>query len=301
MPSANPIILLVEEQPAAIDTLSGYLEDTAYNLISATDGHSAWEMLLADPVHYDAVILDHRVCGPDGMPVFEKMQCHQVLQGVPAILQTEPADQSRLARVASNGVLSWLAKPFDRAQLLGALAMALRNRVCYRSYPGEPGRIGDTPDLQHEATFTFKTMHSARELATLLANTCPEPQRVVVGLAELLLNAVEHGNLGISFAEKSRLRREERWEEEVAARLADQANTAKDVWVEYVREPNRVRILIRDQGDGFDWRSHLEMDPAQATGLHGRGIAIARLMSFDNIEYRGSGNEVEVVVDTSVP
>jgi CheY-like chemotaxis protein len=299
MPSVSPTILLVDEQPVGIDTLLAYLEDTAYTLITAADGQAAWEMLEADPDCYDAVILDHRVSGPGGPPVFEKMQAHRRLQEVPAILLIESAGQLRQAEVASNATPSYLEKPFDRAQLLCVLTMALRNRVCYRSSQGGRDHIGDTLGLQHEATFTFQSIHSARDLAALLANTCPEPQRVVVGLAELLLNAVEHGNLGISFDEKSRLRRENRWDEEVAIRLADPANAAKEVWVEYVREPDRIRILIRDQGDGFDWRRHLAMDPAQSTGLHGRGIAIARMMSFDHIEYRGRGNEVEVVVDTS--
>ena len=298
MPSVNPNIMLVDEPPADTDSLSIFLEDSPYSLVKAADGQSAWEMLVADPGQYDAVILDSRTTGFDGMPVFEKMLGHPVLQDMPAILQTESAASCDRLESVSKGALNLLARPFGRTELLGTLAMALKNRVFYRS--NRPGRddSGDTFDLGHEATFTFKTIYSARDLAALLANTCPEPQRVVVGLAELLLNAVEHGNLGIKFEEKGRLRRENRWEEEVAARLADPANADREVWVEYVREPNRIRILIRDQGEGFDWRRHLAADPAQAMGLHGRGIAIARMMSFDSIEYRGCGNEVEVVVNT---
>jgi len=298
MRPVNPKIMLVEEQAAGVDSLSTYLEDSVYTLVTTGDGQSAWEMLVADPGHYDAVILDHGITGHDGMPVFEKMQGHPVLRGMPAILQTESAVSPGRFDARSNAAMSRLAKPFDRAQLLGTLAKVLKNRVFYRSCLDGSDCTSDTLDLEHEATFTFKTTHSARDLAALLANTCPEPQRVVVGLAELLLNAVEHGNLGISFEEKGRLRRENRWEEEVAARLADPVNATREVWVEYAREPGRIRILIRDQGDGFDWRSHLASDPAQATGLHGRGIAIARMMSFDSVEYRGRGNEVEVVVDT---
>ena len=156
----------------------------------------------------------------------------------------------------------------------------------------------DRLDLMHKAVFTFKTPAAARELAALLASICPEPQRVVVGLAELLLNAVEHGNLRISHEEKSRLRRRDCWDEEVTARLAHPAYADREVWVEFAREPSCIRVRIRDQGDGFDWHSHLERDLAQVTGLHGRGIAIARLVSFDTIEFRGKGNEVEVTVDT---
>lgn len=298
MSSVNPNIMLVDEPPAGTDSLSTYLKDSPYSVVMAADGQLAWEMLVADPDHYDAVILDYRAAGLDGVPVFEKMAGHPVLQGMPAILQTESAASWDRIESVSNGSLSCLARPFGRAELLGTLAMALKNRMFYRSNRGVRDEGGGTPDLGHEATFTFRTLHSARDLAALLADTCPEPQRAVVGLAELLLNAVEHGNLGIDFEEKGRLRRENRWEQEIAARLADPANADREVWVEYVREPNCIRILIRDQGEGFDWRRHLAMDPAQATGLHGRGIAIARMMSFDSVEYRGNGNEVEVVVNT---
>jgi anti-sigma regulatory factor (Ser/Thr protein kinase) len=155
----------------------------------------------------------------------------------------------------------------------------------------------DGLDLMRKAVFTYKTPDAARELAALLAGHCPEPRRVVVGLAELLLNAVEHGNLRISHEEKTRLRTLDRWEEEVTARLAHPTYADRAVWVEFTREPSRIRVRIRDQGNGFDWRSHLERDPAQVTGLHGRGIAIARLVSFDTIEFLGKGNEVEVTVD----
>jgi hypothetical protein len=38
------------------------------------------------------------------------------------------------------------------------------------------------------------------------------------------------------------------------------------------------------------------MDPARAFDSHGRGIAMSRMISFDEVLYHGSGNEVEVSV-----
>lgn len=55
-----------------------------------------------------------------------------------------------------------------------------------------------------EGRFRFQTLEDARVLATHLARTCPEPERAVQGLQELMVNAVEHGNLGICYAEKGR-------------------------------------------------------------------------------------------------
>lgn len=298
MNTATSTIMLVDERPAGMEALSACLDAAEHTLVTVADGLAAWEMLLADPCRFDLVILDQATPGLDGVRLFKKMQGHPVLHGVPAILQTDSTGRARVHDEGLSAVLSCVVKPYEQAELARCLATALQSRVCYRSSLEGPEYRGDALGSAREATFTFKTIHSARALAALLANTCPEPQRVVVGLAELLLNAVEHGNLRISYDEKTRLRRENRWEEEVAARLADPANADKEVWVEYAREPDRIRVLIRDQGDGFDWRSYLAMDPANAIGLHGRGIAIARMMSFDSIAYRGKGNEVEVTVDT---
>src|SRR5258708_3286346 len=56
-----------------------------------------------------------------------------------------------------------------------------------------------------DTSYQIRTLHEASELAHLLAAAHPDPDRVVVGLTELLVNAVEHGNLGITYREKADL------------------------------------------------------------------------------------------------
>ncbi|HLD95062.1 MAG TPA: response regulator, partial [Alphaproteobacteria bacterium] len=51
-------------------------------------------------------------------------------------------------------------------------------------------------------------------------------------------------------------------------------------------------IRIKDQGNGFDWKKYLELSPERATDPHGRGIAMAKTLSFSRLEYQGCGNEV---------
>jgi hypothetical protein len=55
--------------------------------------------------------------------------------------------------------------------------------------------------LQH-AVFSFSTLEEAEDLALLLADLSMNPGRTATGYSELLINAVEHGNLGISYAKK---------------------------------------------------------------------------------------------------
>jgi hypothetical protein len=45
--------------------------------------------------------------------------------------------------------------------------------------------------------FHFQTLQEANLLANSFAHACPKPEKVILGLSELFINAVEHGNLGI--------------------------------------------------------------------------------------------------------
>lgn len=49
---------------------------------------------------------------------------------------------------------------------------------------------------------------------------------------------------------------------------------------------------MTDEGNGFDWNKYLEMSPDRAFDMHGRGIAMARMLSFDDLQYQGKGNVV---------
>ncbi|CAG0995009.1 partial serine/threonine-protein kinase RsbW, partial [Rhodocyclaceae bacterium] len=110
---------------------------------------------------------------------------------------------------------------------------------------------------------------------------------------------VEHGNLGISYAEKSRLKREDGWEAEVKRRLGLPEYASRVARVHMAKTAEGLAFTIRDEGAGFDWQRYLDFDPERAFDPNGRGIAMARMMSFSRIEYHDNGNEVMAVVATT--
>ena len=297
MHDAQPTILIVDDEPFNVDILLEYLEDTGYNLETAQDGQSAWVLLEENPGEFDVVILDRMMPGLNGIEVLQRIKQHPVLQSVPVILQTALAAKEEILEGLQAGAYYYLTKPFDEDMLLSVLTTAVDDRRRYLSALEDSDVASRTFGLMREASFSFRTLASARDIATVLANAFPDPRRVVIGLSELLVNAVEHGNLGITYDEKSRLREEERWEQEVERRLADPAYAGREVTVRYLRQPDEIRVLISDEGKGFDWKKYVEMDPARAFDTHGRGIAMSRMISFDGIEYHGCGNEVEVRVN----
>jgi hypothetical protein len=107
---------------------------------------------------------------------------------------------------------------------------------------------------------------------------------------------VEHGNLELTFADKTRLMQERRLLAEVQERLERPEYRDRTAVATLLREPGGLTLTVEDEGPGFDWLPYLELAPDRAFHTHGRGIAMARALSFDEIAYAGRGNRVSAKV-----
>ena len=290
--------MIVDDEPFNVEILLEYLEDSGYELDTAEDGQAAREKLEAAPDYYDVIILDRMMPRMNGLEVLARIKQHPVMQSIPVILQTVLAAQDEILEGIQAGAWYYLTKPFDEELLTSVFGTAVEDRQRYRRLQEESNVAGRTFGLMCEGRFRFQTLEAARDLATVLANACPEPGKAIIGISELLINAVEHGNLNITYEEKSRLRDENRWDEEIAKRLSEPEYARRYVEVHYRRDPAGVEVVITDEGEGFDWQKYMDMDADRAFDTHGRGIAMSRMISFDSIEYRGKGNEVVVRVDS---
>lgn len=149
--------------------------------------------------------------------------------------------------------------------------------------------------------FKIRTVEQALTLARFTATMFRDPARLEPGLYALLLNAVEHGCLGIGYELKSKLLAENTWQAEILRRQHLPDNRQKSVEIVIARRPEGVFIVITDPGSGFDWKSWTSIDPARAHATHGRGIARARGVSFDSLAYNAAGNQVALHVRDVAP
>jgi two-component system, cell cycle response regulator len=140
--------------------------------------------------------------------------------------------------------------------------------------------------------FRVQTLQQAEALTTMLSLACPEPAAVALGLSEILVNAIEHGNLNITFEEKSSLLEQGTWDHEIQNRLLHEDNKDKFVKVNFHRYDDRIIFIVEDQGQGFNWKEYLTSDPAFSSAKHGRGISIASAMGFSSMKYNKKGNKV---------
>ena len=101
----------------------------------------------------------------------------------------------------------------------------------------------------------------------------------------------------ISYEEKTKLQETDQWEDEIVRRQISPEHVHKFVEVTFERHPDRIQLTVTDQGLGFDWSDYQEIKPERLLESHGRGIPMAKALSFDHLEYVGSGNQVFCVVN----
>lgn len=289
-------ILVVEDEPINRETLTENLGLEGYEVLAVSTGEAAWSLVSADPGRFDVILLDRMMPDIDGIEVLRRLKAHPELVHTPVIMQTAMTADRDVSEGLRAGAYYYLTKPFSAETLLAIVAAAVADCREYRELRNEAGRDARNFSSLKSACFTFRTPEQARSLATLLANAAPDPGKVVIGLSELMLNAIEHGNLGISYDEKGRLIEAGTLEDEISRRLDLPGYGERHAEVLVERRDDLVSFLISDQGLGFDWRRYLEMSPDRAFDTHGRGIALSRLLSFDRVEYRGCGNQVQAFV-----
>lgn len=189
------------------------------------------------------------------------------------------------------GVFYYLAKPVNEDVLKSVLLAATREAKQNRDLNTELTRHQSSFGLIDTCKFRFRTLEHAESLAAFMAHCFPEPQRTLPGLAELLLNAIEHGTYDIGYERKTDLIESGTLRAEIQRRQG--LPEYQDRWIEAIvtHKDNGIYAIITDQGNGFNWKRYLTIEPARAKDNHGRGIAQANALSFDKLTFNDKGNQ----------
>ncbi|MBK7899931.1 MAG: response regulator [Azonexus sp.] len=294
-------VLVVDDEEMNLFIIEEFLAEEGLDLELFPDPVAAWDALLHTQQPFDLVVLDRMMPKLDGMEFLRRLKAEERLVDIPVIMQTAASTPQQIREGLDAGAYYYLTKPYEPEALVQIVRSALddlrtRARVLQEVGDGSPGE-GVALGVEER----FSTLEDVSRLVPLLAALCPQPETVAPGLADLLVNAVEHGNLGVTYKEKALLKWEGQWEAEITRRLALPQFCARFATVRCERFPDRITFTIIDQGEGFDWKKFLDFDPERAFDPNGRGIAMAKMMSFGNIEYRGRGNEVVATVFLGPP
>jgi DNA-binding response OmpR family regulator len=290
-------VLLVEDDEIISLLIEDALTEVGHQVVTQKDGQAAWDQLQSGDSAFDVILTDRNMPRMDGMALLRKLKSASHLRDIPVIMETAETSAESIQEGIDQGAHYYLTKPFKPEVLVAIVNAAIEQYRDHRQLK-ETARRAERPfACLHHGSFRFASLEEGRMLANFFAQAAPDPEKRVIGLQELLINAVEHGNLGLSYQDKTELLMEGRWQEEVERRLGLPAYRERFVEVLFERIPQAIRFTIRDQGEGFDWRKYLDFDPARIFDPHGRGIAMARIMSFSALEYQGNGNTVLATIE----
>ena len=303
MRNEQPRILIVDDDPLNLDVLIECLKDEPYELVQAQDGTQALQCVRQDTQGFDAMILDRMMPGLTGLDVMRELKADESSKWMPVVMETSAASPKEICEGMESGVFFYLTKPFDQQVLIRIVNAAVEEGRKWRAISHNLNVQAKTLGCLQHGRFRIQTMDEAYDLALLIAQACPNPEKVAFGLNELIMNGVEHGNLQIGYDEKTTLQATDQWEHEISRRQLLPEYAERFVEILYERLANQIQITVIDQGEGFDWRDFEGMNPERLLESHGRGIAMAKGLSFDHLEYHGNGNHVvcHVSLDSKIP
>jgi serine/threonine-protein kinase RsbW len=182
----------------------------------------------------------------------------------------ESCDQQSSLRLHSLGVHGVLLPPFERINLAREIALVLPNVPNFKRHPDLMRRSSVRMDFLIPSDLAY-VIGVNYQISNLLKEFefPPQDTRVNIPLAcdEAITNAIVHGN---------------------------RSNPEKKVSIQVYVSPNRFRIRVRDEGDGFDVAG--VADPTRGEALlrpGGRGVYLMRNI-MDSVDFKDGGRVVEL-------
>jgi len=290
-------ILVVDDEPNILNVIKEFLSTDTCSVETETDALRAWEQLNSPGNSFDIIVLDRIIPGDfDGLELLHRIKAAGHLRNIPVIMQTGASSPEQIAEGIEAGVYYYLTKPYTMRTLECIVRAITADLELRREVAAQADKFSKSLKQFTFGELRFATLDEVNSVAGILAAMCPDPDTASQGLVELLLNAVEHGNLGITYDEKKQLMFKDAWEDEVNLRLASPQYKDRTAKVSFVRNADSLEFIIADQGSGFDWTGYLNPDPERSFDPNGRGIAMARLYSFASLEYQGVGNIVKATI-----
>ncbi|WP_281420430.1 response regulator transcription factor [Leuconostoc miyukkimchii] len=115
-------ILVVDDEPAISTLLKYSLEQNGYQVIVATDGKSAYDLISEQS--FDAVLLDLMLPIMDGMTVLKNVRQDKIT--TPVLLVTAKGDEFDRVFGLELGADDYITKPFSPREVVARLKAVLR-------------------------------------------------------------------------------------------------------------------------------------------------------------------------------
>ena len=241
-------------------------------------------------------ILDYSSSGIDCEKIIETIHADSWLHYGGIIAVCENRDEvKKMEMVKDNNIIAVLTVS-DFEHNFGRLLKILYQNQRFLFTRGmqdiiggqEEGRFvcnNDPMDIRFYTNFLVNYLYNTNRISL------EDRDGLQMTLMELLTNAVEHGNLDISYEEKTQwLMNGGDIMELLKKKAEDPKYKDRKIRISYAIHEKASAFRIEDDGDGFDWKAMLEKKSRESE-THGRGISISR-QYVKKLAYNEKGNQV---------
>ena len=181
-------ILLIEDEPGLILTLTDRLESEGYAVVSAADGLSGLELARSD--NFDAIILDVMLPKKNGYDVARDLRQSGI--ATPILMLTAKGETIDKVIGLKLGADDYLTKPFEVIELLARLEALIRRSVPHTNghQVADAFRFGDATVDFKRAEVTFRESQIALSAMEFKLLQYLIENRGVVHSRDALLDAV---------------------------------------------------------------------------------------------------------------
>jgi anti-sigma regulatory factor (Ser/Thr protein kinase)/CheY-like chemotaxis protein len=292
----KPLVLLVEDDPFYLTALTLALENHGFMVVIARDGLEAKIIYnkLGDGIHAVLASIKMTMIDVEQFALFNGKE-----HNIPFVVHSDKSDHDLAVKISGLGVSTFIITKSNIRPVIRVMKSTLLRKE--RQIPQDI----NCPLYPDAGSLTIRTALDDLSFAqswmrNLLRDMLSREHlnSFATHAGELLLNAYEHGNLGMTFEKKTELIESGKYEEE----LKEKEKWCKlNIFLKFALLGDKPTLSIRDEGCGFDFKKHLSMsEDDMARNLlkpNGRGIFLA-FKYFESIKYVGSGNEVVVVGKT---
>ena len=119
-------VLIIDDDPHIVDSVSQYLELEGYVAFSALSGPEGLEIALQEQPNI--IVLDIMMPEMDGFQVMERLKGSEKLRQIPVIMLTAKGSDNDVMLGWRSGVANYITKPFDLEELVHAMQLVLASQ-----------------------------------------------------------------------------------------------------------------------------------------------------------------------------
>ena len=265
---------------------------------TATDGIDALAQITQTKP--DLVVTDLQMPQMNGLELVAAIR--QQHPGVPVILMTAHGSEAIAVEALEKGASSYVPKSELPDKLVNTVEKVLATSRAERSYEQLIGSMGEARFslcLGNDTSLIDPLVDLVQQMVVGIG-FCDAAERLQIGMAlkEALINALFHGSLELPLEQMHAVLEKVRRGEQVSLvkdPRSDPAYRDRRIFVTVNITPDEVRLVVRDEGPGFDVKAVPEPgDPGALEPGHGRGLTIIRNL-MDEVTFNDAGNEVTMV------